>query len=958
MCARSLPRSLVGLLAALACVVAALVASPTVAQPAHHRLHPSAVPASTPNILDGSTYAIAEIGNQVFVGGSFTSAQNQNTSAVLSTPYLLKYDRATGLVDTTFAPRLDSTVTALVPSADGSALFVSGSFKLAGATKVRNLIKIDPTTGGLVPGFKNPSPNGGVLDLALVGNRLFLAGSFTTVNTVPHGGLASLDATTGALDEYMGIDVATNHNWPSGTAKAPVGVAKLAASPDGSRLVAIGNFKNADEFARDQVMMIRLGATAATVDPDWNTLRYTPACSKNSFDSYVRDVDFSPDGSYFVVAASGAGYNGTLCDAASRFDTATTGQAVEPHWVAFTGQDSLLSVAIADTAVYVGGHQKWMNAIQSGADQQAGQVPRPGLAALEPSSGMPLTWNPGRNPRGVGAEELLATDNGLYVGSDTEYIGNQEYRRARLAFFPIDGGTAPVGQPDPVLPRTIYRFSGTSMTAREFTGSSATTPVTIANPDGVNWNSMRGAFMIGGKLVYGWTDSKLYSRTFDGSALGPAVAIDPYNDPYWSNVTIGAGSTTTYRGRVPNLYGQMSNVTGMTYSRDRIYYTRTNQTQVFWRWFSPDSLVVGAQEFTVAASTIPSQRTVRTLFYADGNLYAGMSNNELWRLPVADATVGGAWTRVTGSGIDLASQWSSGPVFVGPLANKAPVPSISQSCSGNSCTFDGSGSTDPDGTVLGYQWDFGDGTTATGAQVQHGFATSGTYQVTLTVTDDDGAPASTSTQVVIQAASSTIGYRDSTGKVSNATSVFSAIPATTQPGDGLVAVLSASTTSVPAAPAGWSQVGNPVAAGGLTSVVWQRVAATGDAGKNVTVALGDVAIKATLTVLAYSGTDPSGPVAAIAGEAEATTVTAHQSPFVTTTGGWVVTVWSDRSSTTTAFTEPAGSVLRQRLIGVGGGHVDTLVVDTGAPVAAGSYGGQIATTDVASRGTNLTIALR
>ena len=209
-------------------------------------------------------------------------------------------------------------------------------------------------------------------------------------------------------------------------------------------------------------------------------------------------------------------------------------------WVAYTGQDTLLSVAVTDTAVYVGGHQKWMQRRrQSGADQQAGQVPRPGLAALDPLNGVPLSWNPGRNPRGVGAEELLATDNGLYVGSDTEYIGDQLYRRERLAFFPIDGGTAPVSQPDPVLPRTVYRFNGTAMTAFTFTGSSATTPVTIPNPGGQNWNNMRGAFMIGNKLVYGWNDGKMYYRTFDGTTYGPAVLIDPYNDPTWSNVTIG-----------------------------------------------------------------------------------------------------------------------------------------------------------------------------------------------------------------------------------------------------------------------------------------------------------------------------------------------------------------------------------------------------------------------------------
>ncbi len=951
------PRFAAALLAALACVVAALGVVPTAAQPGHHRLHPSAVPAVTPNILDGRTMAIAEVGPKVYVGGTFTTAQNPNTSATLSTPYLLKYDRESGVVDQTFAPALNGDVTAIVPSADGSALFVSGTFKLAGTTKVRNLIKIDPVTGALVPGFKSPSPNGSVLDLALVGNRLFVAGTFTTMNTVAHGGLATLDATTGTLDEYLGIDVDTNHNWPSGTAKAPVGVGKISAAPDGSRLVAIGNFKHADGLDRDQVMLISLGADAATVDPGWRTLRYTPACSKNSFDSYVRDVDFSPDGSYFVVATSGAGYNGTLCDSAARFDVAVTGQTVEPTWVAATGQDSLLSVAVADTAVYVGGHQKWMNAIQSGADQQAGQVPRPGLAALDPLSGVPLSWNPGRNPRGVGAEELLATDHGLYVGSDTQYVGDGLYRRERLAFFPIDGGTAPVVQPDPVLPRSIYRLSGTTASAREFTGDSATTPVAVTTTGGQNWDSVRGAFMIGTKLVYGSTDGRMHYRTFDGAAFGPDVVIDPYNDPTWSNVTIGGGSSTTYRGRVPNLYSQLSQVTGMTYADGRIYYTRSSQNQVYWRWFSPESLIVGAQEFTVPSSTFPLLRSVRNLFYADGNLYAGMSLNDLWRLPVVDAVAGGAWTQVTGSGIGTNPQWSSGTIFVGPLANKAPEPSLTQSCSGQACTFDAAGSTDPDGTVVGYSWSFGDGATATGAQAEHGYATPGTYQVELTVTDDDGATASTTTEVVIEGGTSTIGFRDSTGKVTNATSIVTPIPPTAQEGDGLLAVVTAATTAVPPAPAGWTPVGDPVVAGTLTTVVWQRVAAADDAGRNVSVSLGSTAVKATLTVLAYSGTDPTGPVAAIAGVGEATASTAHESPFVTTPGGWVVTVWADRSSTTTTFTEPAGSTLRQRLIGTGGGHVDSLVVDTGGPVAAGSYGGQVATTDASSRGTNLTIAL-
>ncbi|GAA1522659.1 PKD domain-containing protein [Nocardioides humi] len=945
----------------LIAVVAALLAvtpggPPAAAHPAHQRLIPSAVPATTPNIIDGRTYAIAEVGSKVFVGGTFTVTKNSGTGGEIPTPYLLRYDRGTGLVDTAFAPALDGSVTAIAPTPDGTALFVSGTFKLAGTTKVRNLIKIDTSTGALVPGFKNPSPNGGVLDIALVGNRILMAGSFTTVNTLPRGGLASLNATTGAVDDYLAINVATNHNWPSGTAKAPVGVAKLSASPDGSRLVAIGNFRYADAFDRDQVMMIRLGADAATVDPAWRTLRYTPACQKNAFDSYVRDVDFSPDGSYFVVATSGAGYNGTLCDSAARWDVAVTGQAVEPTWVAATGQDSLLSVAVADNAVYVGGHQKWMNAIQSGADEQAGQVPRPGLAALDPLSGIPLSWNPGRHPRGVGAEELLATDNGLYVGSDTEYIGNREYRRARLAFFPVEGGTAPVVQPSPVLPRSLYRLSGTTVTTRQFTGTSATTPTTVATTGAGSWTNARGAFMVGSKLVYAWTDNKLHYRTFDGTAFGPDVVVDPYNDPLWTTVTT-SGGTQTYRGRVPNLYAQLSTVTGLAYADGRLYYTRQSQGRVFWRWFSPESLIVGAQEFSVASSTFPTSRDVRNLVYADGQLWAGMSTNELWRLPVANGVAGGAWTRVTGTGIDVNPQWSSGTMFLGPLANQTPVASIQTSCAGQTCSFDGRGSSDPDGTVTSYAWSFGDGGTATGAQPGHVYAGPGTYSVTLTVTDDRGATASASAEVVIESGTSAIGFRDATGKVTNATSIFTTIPATTQPGDGLLAVASVSSTTVPAAPAGWIQVGAPVATDAMTTVVWQRVAATGDAGRTVTVALGATAVKATLTVLAWSGTDPSGPVAAVAGSAEAAATTAHRSPTVATPGDWVVTVWANRTTAGTEFVEPPGSTVRQLLIGVGGGHVDSLVVDSGGPVAAGPYGNQTATTDAAGKGTSLTIAL-
>lgn len=58
--------------------------------------------------------------------------------------------------------------------------------------------------------------------------------------------------------------------------------------------------------------------------------------------------------------------------------------------------------------------------------------------------------------------------------------------------------------------------------------------------------------------------------------------------------------------------------------------------------------------------------------------------------------------------------------------------------------FDASPSTDVDGTIVSYTWDFGDGTQATGESVDHTFQNAQTYAVTLTVTDDAGLSSSTS----------------------------------------------------------------------------------------------------------------------------------------------------------------------------------------------------------------------
>src|SRR2546423_4401691 len=72
-----------------------------------------------------------------------------------------------------------------------------------------------------------------------------------------------------------------------------------------------------------------------------------------------------------------------------------------------------------------------------------------------------------------------------------------------------------------------------------------------------------------------------------------------------------------------------------------------------------------------------------------------------------------------------------------PVAVLAPTPARVNP--DDPITFDASGSTDSDGSIVSYSWAFGDGATADGVLRVHAYTAPGTYTVALTVTDDRGA---------------------------------------------------------------------------------------------------------------------------------------------------------------------------------------------------------------------------
>ena len=87
------------------------------------------------------------------------------------------------------------------------------------------------------------------------------------------------------------------------------------------------------------------------------------------------------------------------------------------------------------------------------------------------------------------------------------------------------------------------------------------------------------------------------------------------------------------------------------------------------------------------------------------------------------------------------------PPSISPIANftcSPENPIINQTI-----TFNASNSTDPDGTIIKYEWTFGDGTNGTGEILNHSYSLQGNYTVILTVTDDDSAMNSTNKTIVI-----------------------------------------------------------------------------------------------------------------------------------------------------------------------------------------------------------------
>jgi hypothetical protein len=393
--------------------------------------HPSVVSADpadfTPHVEGGAARptvnALAQRGRTIFAGGAFSTVAAAGGNRSVSRENLVSFDATTGAIRA-LAPNVEGQVFALQPA--GRWLYVGGDFARVNGVQRRGIARVNATTGAVDTGF-NARLDGRVTEIRLVGPRLLVGGSFTER-------LLALNPETGAHTRYIGVRIAGTR----GEAGTRPNVYRFAVNATRTRLVAVGNFRTVAGRTRNQAFMLNLGPRSATL----NGWRYQPLanlCLSETKRDYLRDVDFAPGGSYFVLVSTGGppragGLGRDICDATARFETRIAAPR-RPTWINYAGGDTLHSVAATGSVVYVQGHQRRLSTplFSAGRRVPNTSVERAGIGALNPRTGRAVAWNPGKT-RGIGGKDFLATGAGLWVGSDGVRFAGEVHQG--IAFCP------------------------------------------------------------------------------------------------------------------------------------------------------------------------------------------------------------------------------------------------------------------------------------------------------------------------------------------------------------------------------------------------------------------------------------------------------------------------------------------------------------------------------------------
>ncbi|MFC7481468.1 hypothetical protein ACFQX7_17505 [Luedemannella flava] len=228
----------------------------------------------TPNIFNGQVNAIAVVGDTVVVGGDFSRIAEAGQRRAIRRPFLFAFHATTGRFRD-FRPDLDGPVNALVPGPNDTVI-VGGAFRWVNDQRRRGIVKLNLFNGEISDGFEGTIDTGEVRAMEIHGNDLYVAGNFSSAGGGRQPVLTRLDARTGLADREFQISI-TAPNHPR------VKLEDISLSPDGRKLVIIGEITRVNGEPRSQLAVLNVGSRRPTVDP-WYTMAYDSLCHR-AFDT-------------------------------------------------------------------------------------------------------------------------------------------------------------------------------------------------------------------------------------------------------------------------------------------------------------------------------------------------------------------------------------------------------------------------------------------------------------------------------------------------------------------------------------------------------------------------------------------------------------------------------------------------------------------------------------------------
>lgn len=745
----------------------------------------------------GLTIVGSADGSRVFVGGNFTSVSG------VARYRLVALDALTGAVIPSFSPGFNAKVRTL--AVRGDTLYAGGIFTVAASQDRTRLAAVSASTGALLPWA--PSADAEVLGLAAPTGtaNVVVGGRFTLLNEAANYGLGAIDGGTGAVVPWAANAIVRN----AGDDAAIYSLTSDGGTVYGSGYTygSGGNLENT--FAADGATGTLLWVSGCRGDT------YSTAAADDVLYSVGHPHDcsalagFPQTNPWTYQRAMAQGYEGKV-NVSGSFNTRPAPSIL--HWLptlnvgTYTGQSQAAwSVATNGTYVVLGGEFPSINgtaqqglarfAVKENAPNtqgpQGGTSMAPTLTAAGPGAvrfSFLSGWD--RDNVRLKYEVLRGAQLSTAVVLSTGYRESTWWNRPGMAF--VDTGAAP-GSTQSYRVRMTDPFGNVAYSAT-ISGTVPTgTPTSTAYRDRVATDGATTHWRLGeaSGAAYDWsgtadlTPSAGTTRaaagaisgdadgavTFPGTDTVPAsTAGTAWYGPQTFSVEAWFRTTSTTGGKIIG-YGNKNTAASTSYDR-HVYLNNAGQVV-----FGVSSGGVKTVASPTAYNNGQWHHVVGTLgadglkLYVDGALVGS-------RADATAAAVYTGWWRVGGD--TLSTSWPTRPtstslagsldevaVYPAPLSaasvlahyelgrgivpNQAPTASFSSAATDLAVTVDGTGSTDSDGTVASYAWDFGDGSTGTGATAARTYAAAGTYQVTLTVTDDDGATNSITKPVTVTA---------------------------------------------------------------------------------------------------------------------------------------------------------------------------------------------------------------